>query len=76
MTTERMELRRAIAVDPTTTFDAVRSPERHVAIDASGMLMPATRELATKAGDSFVVHMESEVLNNWDSRFPSPKRHG
>ena len=63
--TERMEVQRAIAADPTTVFDIVRSPEGHVAIDASGMLMSATGEPATGVGDTFTIHMDREALNDY-----------
>ena len=63
--TERMEVQRAIAADPTTVFDIVRSPEGHVAIDASGMLMSATGEPATGVGDTFTIHLDREALNDY-----------
>lgn len=63
--TERMEVRRAIAADPASIFSVVSSPEGHVAIDASGMLMSATGSRATAVGDSFVVHMDREALNDY-----------
>ena len=37
----RLEVDRAIAADPATIFEVLRSPAGHVAIDASGMLMSA-----------------------------------
>lgn len=61
----RMEVRRAIAAEPSAIFDVVRSPQGHVAIDASGMLMSATGEPATAVGDEFVVHMDREALNDF-----------
>jgi hypothetical protein len=61
----RMEVRRAIAAEPSAIFDVVRSPEGHVAIDASGMLMSATGKPATAVGDEFVVHMDREALNDY-----------
>jgi hypothetical protein len=61
----RMEVRRAIAAEPSAIFDVVRSPQGHVAIDASGMLMSATGEPATAVGDEFVVHMDREALNDY-----------
>lgn len=63
--TERIEVQRAIAAEPTAIFDVVRSPEGHVAIDASGMLMSATGSPATAVGDEFVVHMDREALNDY-----------
>ncbi|HEU5084763.1 MAG TPA: hypothetical protein VFU14_15580 [Acidimicrobiales bacterium] len=63
--TERIEVQRAIAAEPSAIFDIVRSPEGHVAIDASGMLMSATGSPAAAVGDEFVVHMDREALNDF-----------
>lgn len=65
MTTERIEVQRAIAADATTIFDVLRDPEGHVEIDASGMLMDASGDKAAAAGDRFVVHMDREALNDY-----------
>jgi Polyketide cyclase / dehydrase and lipid transport len=65
MTSERMEVERLIATDPATIFKVVSDPHGHVAIDASGMLQDATGEPATAVGDSFVVHMDREALNDF-----------
>jgi hypothetical protein len=65
MTTERMEVERTIAADASTIFDVVRSPAGHVAIDASGMLQDSTGEPATAVGDTFVIHMDREALNDY-----------
>jgi hypothetical protein len=65
MTTERIEVQRLIEADPTTIFDVVRSPQGHVDIDSSGMLQSAEGEPATKVGDTFVVHMDRESLNDY-----------
>jgi hypothetical protein len=65
MTTERMEVQRAIAADAATIFRVLADPNGHVAIDASGMLMSATGSPATAAGDTFVVHMDREALNDY-----------
>ena len=40
-------------------------PGGHVAIDSSGMLMEASGDVVTKAGDTFVVHMDREALNDY-----------
>src|SRR3546814_18867486 len=37
----------------------------HVSIDASGMLLDATGEPASAAGDTFVIHMDREALNDY-----------
>jgi len=62
----RIEVDRAIAADPSTIFDILRSPTGHVAIDASGMLMSAEGDPATAVGDRFVVHMDRESLRDFD----------
>ena len=36
-----------------------------MAIDSAGMLMGATGEPVTAVGDSFVVHMDREALNDY-----------
>jgi hypothetical protein len=63
--TERLEVQRAIAADAAAIFRVVSDPKGHVAIDASGMLMDATGAPATKVGDSFVIHMDREALNDY-----------
>jgi hypothetical protein len=65
MTTERMEVQRTIASDPSTIFAILSDPHGHVTIDASGMLMDATGEPAKAVGDSFVIHMDREALNDY-----------
>ena len=65
MTTERIEVQRTIAADPTAIFNVLRDPQGHVAIDSSGMLMDATGEPVQAAGDTFVVHMDREALNDY-----------
>ena len=40
-------------------------PQGHVAIDSSGMLMAATGEPVAAVGDTFVVHMDREALNDF-----------
>jgi len=65
MTTERLEVQRTIATDPATIFRLLCDPQGHVAIDSSGMLQDATGEPVTTAGDSFVVHMDREALNDF-----------
>ena len=65
MTTERMEVQRTIAADPATIFEVLRDPQGHVTIDASGMLMDATGEPVKAVGDTFVVHMDREALNDY-----------
>jgi hypothetical protein len=63
--TTRFEVERAIAAEPHEIFDIIRSPQGHVAIDSSGMLMSADGEPAGAVGDTFVVHMDREALNDF-----------
>jgi len=65
MTAERIEVQRTIEADPATIFAVLRDPQGHVAIDSSGMLQSADGEPVSKAGDSFVVHMDRESLNDY-----------
>ena len=62
--TQRFEVSRTIPADAATVFRTITSPEGHVAIDASGMLQDCTGEPATKAGDTFVIHMDRESLGD------------
>jgi hypothetical protein len=63
--TDRFEVQRTIPVDPATIFDIVRDPRGHVAIDASGMLQAWSGEPAGAVGDTFVIHMDREALNDY-----------
>jgi hypothetical protein len=63
--TERMEVQRAIAADASAIFAVLASPDGHVAIDSSGMLMSATGSPVSAVGDTFVVHMDREALNDF-----------
>ena len=65
MTTERLEVQRTIPTDPATIFRLLCDPQGHVAIDSSGMLQAATGKPVTTVGDSFVVHMDREALNDY-----------
>lgn len=62
---ERIEVRRAIAAEPAAIFAVLTDPQGHVAIDSSGMLMSASGDRVTSTGDSFVVHMDREALNDY-----------
>jgi len=62
---ERMEVERLIAAEPAAIFGVLRDPHGHVEIDSSGMLMDATGEPANAVGDTFVVHMDREALNDF-----------
>ena len=65
MTSERLEVQRTIAAEPAAIFAVLRDPQGHVDIDATGMLMEATGESVNAVGDSFVVHMDREALNDY-----------
>jgi hypothetical protein len=65
VTTERLEVQRTIAAQPSAIFQVLRDPHGHVAIDSSGMLMDATGEPVSAVGDTFVVHMDREALNDY-----------
>ncbi|HVB92786.1 MAG TPA: SRPBCC family protein [Acidimicrobiales bacterium] len=65
MTNERLEVQRMIPATPDAIFRILSDPQGHVAIDSSGMLMDATGEPVTAVGDSFVVHMDREALNDY-----------
>jgi hypothetical protein len=65
MTSERLEVQRTIAADPAAIFRLLSDPQGHVAIDSSGMLMDATGGPVSAIGDTFVVHMDRESLNDY-----------
>jgi hypothetical protein len=62
---ERIEVQRAVAASPGEIFAVLTDPRGHVAVDSSGMLMAASGDVVTKAGDTFVVHMDREALNDY-----------
>ncbi|KUI42325.1 polyketide cyclase [Mycobacterium sp. IS-1590] len=63
--TDRIEVQRTIAAPAPAIFAVLTDPQGHVAIDASGMLQDAEGEPVRAAGDSFVVHMDREALNDF-----------
>jgi len=65
VTSERLEVQRTIAAAPAAIFGVLSDPRGHVAIDSSGMLMDATGEPVTAVGDTFVVHMDRQALNDY-----------
>ena len=65
MTNERLAVQRTIGVDPAAIFRLLCDPQGHVAIDSSGMLLDAEGEPVSAVGDSFVVHMDREALNDY-----------
>ncbi len=62
---ERIEVSRTIEAEPSAVFEVLRDPKGHVAIDSSGMLMDATGDKVGAVGDTFVVHMDREALNDY-----------
>jgi hypothetical protein len=62
---ERIEVKRTIAADPAAIFRVLCDPQGHVAIDSSGMLMDASGDPVAAVGDTFVVHMDREALNDY-----------
>lgn len=65
MADERLEVQRTIPADPSAIFKVLCDPHGHVAIDSSGMLMDADGDPVKAAGDTFVVHMDREALNDY-----------
>jgi hypothetical protein len=62
---ERLEVQRTVAASAEEIFALLCDPRGHVAIDSSGMLMAASGDTVTGAGDAFVVHMDREALNDY-----------
>jgi len=62
---ERLEVQRAVAAPAEEIFAFLTDPRGHVAIDSSGMLMAASGDRVTRVGDTFVVHMDREALNDY-----------
>ncbi|HEX9831723.1 MAG TPA: polyketide cyclase [Mycobacterium sp.] len=63
--TERIEVPRTIAAPAADIFAVLCDPQGHVAIDATGMLQDAEGDPARAVGDTFVVHMDRESLNDY-----------
>lgn len=63
--TERIETSRTIAAPAADIFAVLCDPQGHVAIDSSGMLQDADGDPVRGVGDSFVVHMDRESLNDF-----------
>jgi len=63
--TERIETHRTIAAPAPDIFAVLCDPQGHVAIDSSGMLQDAEGDPVQAVGDSFVVHMDRESLNDY-----------
>lgn len=65
MTTDRMSVERSIPASPEVIFKLLCDPEGHVAIDSLGMLVSAEGAPVRAVGDTFVVHMDREALNDY-----------
>jgi carbon monoxide dehydrogenase subunit G len=65
MTTDRFQVQRTIEATPEAIFTVLSDPRGHVAIDSSGMLQSAEGNPVTAAGDTFIVHMDRESLNDY-----------
>jgi uncharacterized protein YndB with AHSA1/START domain len=64
MNDQRIEVTRTIPAPASAIFSLLCDPDGHVQIDASGMLMSAEGSPVTKVGDTFLVHMDREALND------------
>ena len=62
--TESIEAERLIPASAADIFAVLCDPQGHVAIDSSGMLQDADGDVVEAAGDTFVVHMDRESLND------------
>jgi hypothetical protein len=65
MNAEHLEVQRTIRASPSEIFRILSDPNGHVAIDSSGMLMSADGESVTGVGDTFVIHMDRDALNDF-----------
>jgi len=65
MENERIEVQRTVPAAPERIFEVLCDPAGHVAIDSSGMLMGSSGDPVGAVGDSFVVHMDREALNDY-----------
>jgi hypothetical protein len=62
---ERFDVRRDIAAPPRVVFNLLCDPAGHVSIDSSGMLQSADGGRVRAVGDTFIVHMDREALNDY-----------
>lgn len=62
---EYLEVSRTIVAPAADVFAVLCDPQGHVAIDSSGMLMSADGDPVSGVGDTFVVHMDREALNDF-----------
>ena len=62
---EKIEVQRTIPAPAADIFAVLCDPQGHVAIDSSGMLQDADGSSVRAVGDSFVVHMDRDALNDF-----------
>jgi hypothetical protein len=62
---QHIETHRTIPAPAPDIFALLCDPQGHVAIDSSGMLQDADGDPVPAVGDSFVVHMDRESLNDF-----------
>ena len=62
---DRIEVQRTITAPAPEIFAVLCDPQGHVAIDSSGMLQDAEGDSVAAVGDTFVVHMDRESLNDF-----------
>ena len=62
---DRIEVQRTITAPAPEIFAVLCDPQGHVAIDSSGMLQDADGDSVAAVGDTFVVHMDRESLNDF-----------
>jgi len=60
-----MSVERTISASPQEIFRLLCDPKGHVAVDSSGMLISAEGDPVAAVGDTFVVHMDREALNDY-----------
>jgi hypothetical protein len=65
MGNDRIQVERTFEAAPSAIFAVLSDPQGHVAIDSSGMLQSADGDPVGAVGDTFVVHMDREALNDY-----------
>lgn len=65
MTSDRLQVQRTIHAPASAIFQVLCDPKGHVTIDSSGMLQSSTGDPVKAVGDTFVVHMDREALNDY-----------
>ena len=64
MSEQRIEVERTIPAPASAIFSLLSDPAGHVMIDSSGMLMSSEGDQVAKVGDTFLIHMDREALND------------